>query len=171
MIALNHIKSKAVRWVSKAMSKDPSRPVLQNFGVNGVVAAADGFRLHMTPNEVNPDEYPPVPALPEGTYRLDAMPVVKAGEIVGVNKTEDGGPYPDVFVLIPRREPAFTICVNPKYLADALSGMTEMVKLTFFDSTSPVLVQGTIEGKHDELPALAVIMPMHDNGKLWWLPK
>src|SRR3989304_3087330 len=130
MITINLAQSKAIKYVKSAMGDDV-QPILNNMHVSGYVAAADGFRIHATPQ---PKGTPETPALPDGIYRIDNLPPVKAGTLASIIETplEMGHQYPDLERPIPRQEPAFSIAVNPLFLREALAGLTGVVVLRFY---------------------------------------
>ncbi|KKN56373.1 hypothetical protein LCGC14_0572840 [marine sediment metagenome] len=146
--------SKVLRWVGKAISKDRSRAQLTHFRFdNGNVIATDGFRMHVANK---PDL--------EGAEDLqgNAIGKIPAGAFVTELEQPDQGTYdakyPEWREILPKAPGQFEICVNGKYLAEAIRDLGE-VRLTFYDSTMPILVTPTSD---TDGAKFALVMPCHD---------
>lgn len=153
---------KAIKWLQKAASKDPARPILQATNCNGHIEACDGFRVHAVKTELYEydAEKGPTDNLLNGLYHIDNPKV--GFNVVASNDSE----YPNLGELIPRKPPVFQIFVNPKPLADALVGQDGYVRLSFYSATEAFEVQGFV----NECDSYALIMPCHDDDRPRWKP-
>ncbi len=152
-------ESALIRWVQKARSKDCMRPVLKGMLVrDGNILACDGFRIHAAPT-------PSALGDCDGVYQGK----VSAGDFIAeLEEICEATPYPDYAVIMPDGEPEFQINVDPKFLAEALSGFDSNVLLRFFGKTRPMEVSG--ESK-DGQRLYVILMPLHgrekENNEVW----
>ena len=143
--------SRTVRWLSKALSKDKSRPILNCIRVEGdKTVAADGFRMHIIPT-------------PEDYQELEGKTIEPLNNITvtpnPVEYREDDGNFPDWNMI---REPlnkrsTVTFAVNQNLLADLKDMPAENGRLFISiepGKLSPILVNTDVPGVE------AVIMPM-----------
>lgn len=149
-------ESALIRWVQKAQSKDSARQVLTGMLVkNGNIVACDGYRIHATPT--------PSPLVDtDGVYQGK----VPAGDFIAELDEILDVTYPDYAAIMPEGEPVFQINVDPKFLAEALSGFSKNVQLRFFGEKQPMEVGGK---NKDDKPCYVVLMPMHklNDDKPW----
>ena len=156
-LTLTKDTNKILRWLTKAVTKDFDRPVLQCIHSNGVEFACDGFRLHAANIGMDP-----------GTWRIDNVPA-SATEVEG---EPEEGRYPLVTEIIPKTEPVFEFGVRVKYLKEAIEAMTygkdSWVRLRLHSPKAPMEVMGDIaEGQ----PGYAIVMPIHlDPSRHNWRP-
>ena len=147
--------SKVLRWVSQAISKDKTRPVLRGIRFeNGTVVGTDGYRMHVAPR--------PTLGIDEGfPFDEDAASYegkIRAGAFVE-ELTPIDGTYPDWKGIDPFEQsqvPEFTIGVNGKYLSQAVKDLGN-VKLTFYGPSSPI----RIDAMDEEDERYVVLMPVH----------
>lgn len=180
---------RALRWVMRAASSDDARPVLtylriesreSTFG-DGVVAAADGFRLHIA-RGINigghdPDKpwvFEKTLDMPEGTY--DVMAGIQARDHIN-ELWKVGDSFPDYQHIVPHRnsnlKPVAIVPINPQFLIDAVSDAPkgQPVFLRIFQTKSAIEEDeitkiGSIEivskdRQFKDVDRLAVVMPMH----------
>jgi hypothetical protein len=157
--------AQAINWVNKTVSKDDARPVLETVNTNGHLLSADGHRLHAAnvKLDLEPGLY---------TYKTVGTTVIATeSELTPSN-------YPNTDVIIPKGIRYVEIAINPKYLADALSGMDNMARIfiqvkedetqSVIHVTQPIQVFGHTK---DDTELYALVMPMHDtNHELGWQP-
>ena len=171
LVSLTKTGNKALRWVTKAVTKDYDRPVLQCVSQNGATVACDGHRLHATS----------VQGLGDGLWNVGKVPA--GSTVVEIDNASDAGKYPDWTQIVPDRtvQPAVAeITLNARYLRDAIamvSAKDGFVRLVIGKETDPVEVFGVIETGAPGLPdtnGYAMVMPIHrdrDNpGRLSWRP-
>jgi DNA polymerase III sliding clamp (beta) subunit (PCNA family) len=166
-VKMNKLQSKLVNWVKRAVSKDDARPVLNGININGAVVGVDGFRLHAIPSNVVQEVVDDI-----GEDSTVALPSLKVGENI-VEPEPIEGTFPDYLQILPTKDHAVAIGVNPKFLIDALRDMDkgDAVRIVVYDENSPIEVHGRI----NDLPTYAIIMPMHlgntvEDGALYWRP-
>jgi DNA polymerase III sliding clamp (beta) subunit (PCNA family) len=152
-VELTKDKVAALKWVAKAASKDVARPSLQPININGRIEACDGYRIHAV-NLNAQDIY-----VEEGSY----IPA-KLDTTTYLEETDSVHSFTDTDSVIPKLGDT-SFCINAKYLAEALSGMDGMVKITVNDNSHPIAIQGTSK---DGIDVSAIIMPMYDDGKNWY---
>lgn len=172
-VLLDRAAAAAIRWVSKAREKGGTRPQLSGLYIDGAMVACDGFRMHATPVPyVLPDEL--------HGKTVDFGKVTATTDVAEAQEVADG--YPDYNQIIPVNEPDFEAWVDPKYLIDALAGMTSTkqrrVRITFtnhYDKHNGELfqrVQVYGEGP-DGRPAYAIVggWTKPSGGEYRWVPK
>lgn len=152
ILKLDKKESKLIEWVNRAKSTDISRPALQSTNFNSEISAVDGWRHHKIDKLESIDL--------NGQFE---MPKIRAGEnIIEIEPMDSDYDYPDVeeaiYLQLNTKEPVLTIKMNPKLLMDALRGLKGMVKLTFYDSESPMIIEGELEDED----VTALIMAMRD---------
>lgn len=144
---------KAVKWLMKATTKDPARPVLQAVNVNGHLEAVDGWRYHAVNAslyETDVETGAPTDKPIVGLYHIDQPKV-------GFNVIqENDSHFPAMQDLIPHKEPVFEIGVNPKLLAEACAGLKSPVKLSFYAADVGFEIRGYVS---DEYATYCLVMP------------
>jgi len=91
LVSLTKTGNKALRWVTKAVTKDYDRPVLQCVSQNGATVACDGYRLHATS----------VQGLDDGLWNVGKVPA--GSTVVEIDNASDAGKYPDWTQIVPDR--------------------------------------------------------------------
>ena len=152
-------ESKRLRWVQKAQSKDPMRSILNGVHVdNNNIHATDGYRIHSTHAPSDMTKY-------NGKVLQGKVP---AGETF-VDMQEIIGAYPDLSTFSSAVEPEFTVVVNPKYLAEALSVMDGVVRLAFWGAHKPMEIYGNDK---NGVPCHVALMPCYSGKEhtKQWMP-
>ena len=159
--------TEVLRFVQKAVSKDPARPSITGICLDGdKIAGTDGFRIHMA-------AMPACLATVEKEFlESDEGMDGKENVLVKPLRTISSSPQPEEFQVFPANFPTyaeifpeipakFTIAVNPKMLKEAMDIPNDgCVILSFWKNTQPMMVQST----DSENEARALIMPMHSEG-------
>jgi hypothetical protein len=148
---------KAVKWLLKATTKDPARPVLQGVNANGHLEACDGLRYHAVNTSMYAYGETPADAVHDptdvqlvGLYHIDQPKV-------GFNVIQhNDSHFPEMDRLIPHKQPVFEIGVDPKLLAEACAGLDAPVKLSFYAADEPFEVRGYLS---DEYATYCLVMP------------
>ena len=172
--SLTYPKTKLLKWVQSAQSKDGQRPILEATQVgSGYVWASDGLAAHATPSLK--DELPETSIVHiENTGKTIKPNTKTVGASLEYQATPMEGNSPDIHAMIPAQAPVFEIAVDPKLLIRALKGMEAGVRLRFYGVHSPMEVCGRFyDGEHSSYPAWALIMPMHMEraGVIDWRPE
>ena len=113
LVKISKTGNKGLRWVSKAVAKDHSRPVLNCVSQNGATVGCDGYRLHATSVE----------GLDDGLWNVGKVPA--AATVLEVADASDAGTYPDWTQIVPERPQSVT---TPVQLRVALGRCVEELK-------------------------------------------
>lgn len=141
----------AVNYVLRGSANDKDRPALHQtiHTEEGRIEACNGFAAHFASVVLKDSDDQPM----EGTFVVDKQKLAEPYD----------GSYPDLFVLIPRLTPIFSIVIDPSLLKDALPDSGKYVKgctLEFYGQDAPFLVRGALK---DDTEIMALVMPMHRN--------
>jgi len=172
-----------LRWLQLAASKEDSRVVLQCIAYHkdsGVVATADGFRIHATDeapellSDAEPDSNGFVLVMADKKTKFPRLDAIVEPEIIDAT-------MPDLALVIPSVGGEQTdFYIDAQYLIEALKGMIgsgcDAVRIRQSGKSSPVEVfgrrpVGQYQSVADARPAYAVIMPMSAGATpLTWRP-
>lgn len=150
---LDKQESKLLQFVQTACSDDDARPVLQKICMNGGIAAADGFRLHVIENTGN-EEFDAL----EGVAGINKL---RAGEnyieptFVDYEQTQ----FPEYRQICPKTDNGVLIGIDPRFLGDVCKYADKDTPLYILiqGPNKPIEIKGTCQGQD----MYALIMPMH----------
>jgi hypothetical protein len=197
--------ARILKWIDQARARDTARPIMEGFHFQdpengklgkGIGFASDGFRIHIV-QEVNAGDKDPEADrrfydnlfLPEGHYHAQAsIPIDKH-----FNEFERyDGNFPSISSIMPSLnpdlKPVAIICINSKFLAQAVKDSKQAIIRVF--ASQKDLDEGKIwstipyeiltADKDTDLHRMAVVMPMQlfggssirsqleaDEGKFW----